>query len=72
MVHGPRSFNAAFTRAESTKFLVVVPISLMTILMLSSHLRLGLPKGPVGLPVTILKALLTSSILATCPAISIF
>ena len=34
------------------------------------HLRLGLPKGlfPVGLPVNILKALLPSSILATCPA----
>ena len=38
--------------------------------MLSSHLRLGLPKGlfPVGLPVKILKALLPYSILATCPA----
>ena len=41
-----------------------------SILMLSFHLRLGLPKGlfPVGLPVKILKALLPSSILATCPA----
>ena len=40
------------------------------ILILSSHLRLGLPKGlfPVGLPVKNLKALLPSSILATCPA----
>jgi hypothetical protein len=38
--------------------------------MLSSRLRLGLPKGffHVGLPVKILKALLLSSILATCPA----
>ena len=39
---------------------------------MSSYLRLGLPKGlfPVGLgpPVKILKALLTSSILATCSA----
>jgi hypothetical protein len=37
---------------------------------LSSHLRLGLPKGlfPVGLPVKILKALLPSYILATCSA----
>ena len=37
------------------------------ILILSSLLRLGLPKGlfPVGLPVKILKALLPSSILAT-------
>ena len=39
--------------------------------MLSSHLRLGLPKGifPVGLPVKkILKAFPPSSILATSPA----
>ena len=43
---------------------------LRPILILSSHLRLGLPKGlfPVGLPVKILKAFLTSSILATCSA----
>jgi len=41
-----------------------------SILILSSHLRPGLPKGlfSVGLPVRILKALLSSSILATCPA----
>ena len=40
------------------------------ILILSSHLRLDLPKGlfRVGLPVKILKDLLPSSILATCPA----
>ena len=40
------------------------------ILILSSHLRLGLPKGlfPVGLLVKILKAPLPSSILATCLA----
>ena len=39
-------------------------------LILSSHLRLGFPKGlfPVDLPVKILKALPPSSILATCPA----
>ena len=42
---------------------------LRSILTLTSHLRLGLPKGifPVGLPVKMLKALLPSSILATCP-----
>ena len=47
-----------------------IPISSRSILILSSHLRLGLPKGhfPVGLPVTILKELLLSSIQATCPA----
>ena len=42
-------------------------------LILSSYLRLGLPKGlfPVGLPVNILKALLPSPILHDVP-ISIF
>ena len=51
--------------AESTLFLVLKPISLKFILILSSHLRLGLPKGlfPAGVPVKILKALLPSSIL---------
>ena len=41
-----------------------------SILILSSHLRLGLPKGllPVSLPVKVLKTLLLSCILATCPA----
>ena len=38
-----------------------------SILILSSHLQLGLPKGlfPVALPVKILKALLIYSILVT-------
>ena len=38
--------------------------------MLYSNIRLDLPKDlfPVGLPVKILKALLPSFILATCPA----
>ena len=41
-----------------------------SILILTSHLRRGLPKGlfPIGLPVKILKALLPSSFLVTCPA----
>jgi hypothetical protein len=44
--------------------------SLRSILILSSHLSLGLPKGlfPVGVPVKTLKAFLHSSILATWPA----
>ena len=48
----------------------MIPISLISILILSSHLRLGLHKGifPAGVPVKILKAVLPSSILATCPA----
>ena len=49
---------------------VLAPIYLRFFIILSSHLRLGLPKGlfPVGLPVKIFKALLPSSILVTCPA----
>ena len=50
--------------------LVLIHISLKSILILSSHQRLDLPKGifPVGVPVKILKELLPSSILATRPA----
>ena len=49
--------------------LVLIPISLRSILILSSHLRLGLPNSffPVGLPAKILKALLPSFIMATWP-----
>ena len=48
----------------------LIPISSKSILILSSHLRLDLPKSlfPEGLRVKILKALLPSSILATWPA----
>ena len=48
---------------------LLISISLKSILILSSHLWLGLPKSlcPVGLPVKILEALLPSSILATWP-----
>ena len=48
----------------------LIPISSRSILILPSHLRRDLPKGlfPVGLPVKIVKALIPSSILATCPA----
>ena len=48
--------------------LVLTPISLRFIVILSSHLRLGVTKGlfPVGAPVKTLKALLPSSILAMC------
>ena len=78
MDYGTRRFNAAFTRA-----LKIVPILsrinpiprtdtyfLRSILILSTHLQLGLLKYlfPVGISTKILKALLPSSILATCPA----
>jgi hypothetical protein len=78
MVYRTRRFNAAFTRAlqlslswaEWTPFPALIPWSSRSILILSSHLRLGLPKGlfSLGLPVRILTALLPSSILATFPA----
>ena len=54
---------------EPKKFLVLMHISLISILIFSSHLRIGLPKGhfPEGTSVKMLKALLPS-ILATWPA----
>ena len=44
-------------------FLVLIPISLRSILILSSHLRLGLTKRflPIGLPIQILTAFLPFS-----------
>ena len=78
MAYGIRRFGAAFTAtfqqslsySESTQFLLLIPISLRSILILYSHLPLGLPRGifPVCLPVKMLKALLPSSILARLPA----
>ena len=70
--------NAAITRAlqyslssaESTQFLVLMPLSLRSIPILCSHLCLEVPNGGlfvVGLPDKMLKALLASSILAKWP-----
>jgi hypothetical protein len=46
------------------------PISLRSILMLPTHLRLGLPSGlyPSGFPNNILYAFIFSPIRPTCPA----
>ena len=49
---------------------LILTIYFRSILILFSHLHLSLPKGhlPVGVHVKILKALISSSILVTCPA----
>ena len=78
MVYRARGFNDAFKRAlqqsltyaELIQFLLLTPIPVRSILIVLSHLRLRLPRGlfSVGLTVKILKDLITSFILATCPA----
>ena len=62
--------NNPYPVPNQPHFPALIHISSRYILILSSHLRLGLPKGlfPVGLPVNILKALVLSFILATCSA----
>ena len=68
----PHSQGSPITCSMSriNQILRMIHIYLRPILILSSHLRLGLPKGlfPVSLPVKTLKVLLPSSILVTCPA----
>ena len=70
MPHSQGLSNNSYPESNQPKFPALLPISSRSILILSSHLRLGLPKGlfPAGLLVQILKVLLPSSILATCPA----
>jgi hypothetical protein len=75
--YGTRRFKIEFTRAlhlslswarpiQSTS---PHPISTSSILILSNHLRLGLPSGPLpsGFPTNNIYAFLFSSIRATCP-----
>ena len=54
-----QGLSKSLSWAESTQFLVFIPISLRSMLTLFCNLRQDLPKGlfPVGLPVKILKAL---------------
>jgi hypothetical protein len=76
--HGTRNFITVFTgsgywslsRTRCIQPTPFNPISLRSMLILSSHLRLGLPSGffPSGLPIKILYAFLIPPIRATCPA----
>jgi hypothetical protein len=75
--YGTRRFITVFTRAlhwslswaRSIQFTPSHYIYLRSILILSTHLRLGLPSGllPSGFPTNILYAFLFSPIRATCP-----
>ena len=66
MPHSQGLSNNPYSEPKSTQFLVLIPISLRSILILSLHLCLGLPTGlfPLGVHVKILTDL-PSSILAT-------
>ena len=70
IMHSQKLSNDPYPESNEPQFLVLIPIYLRSILILSSHLCLGLPKDlfPEGIPAKILKAPLTSSILATRPA----
>ena len=76
--YGTRRFITAFMRARhlslnwanSTQSIPPHPTSWRSILILSSHLRLGLPSGlyPSGFPIKTLHTPLLSPIRATCTA----
>jgi hypothetical protein len=76
--YGTRRFNTVFTTALHWSLSWAIsmqstpshPISLRSIVILSTHLRLGLPSGffPPGFPTNIPYAFLFSPNRATCPA----
>jgi hypothetical protein len=65
-----RAFHWSLSRATSIQSTPSHPISVRSLLILSTHLRLGLPSGlfPSGFHTNILYAFLFSPIRATCPA----
>jgi hypothetical protein len=65
-----RALHWSLFWARSIQSIPSHPISLRFILILSTHLRLGLPSGLFysGIPTNILYAFLFSPIRATCPA----
>jgi hypothetical protein len=69
--YGTRTFKEwSLSSARSIQSIPFRPISLKSILIFSTHLRLGLPNGhfPTGFPTNIVYAYLLSPIRATCPA----
>ena len=72
MAYGTWRFYAAFKIISILSRINPIPRTDTYLFKVHSNivLHLGLPKGlfPIGLPVKILKALLPSSILTTCPA----
>ena len=78
MAYETRKCNATFPRAlqrslswtELIPFLILTPNSFISLLTFSFHLDLEFPTSlfPIGLPIKILKVLLPSLRLTTCPA----
>jgi hypothetical protein len=67
-----RALHCSLSRVKSLQSIPLHPISLGSILVLSSHLRLGLPNSffPYGFPTEDLHIFLFSPMSATYPALS--
>jgi hypothetical protein len=66
MPHSQGPSSNPYSEPNQPKFLVLIPISLRSVLILSYHLRLGFSKDLFS--VKILKVFLLSYFLAICPA----
>ena len=67
MAYETRRFNASHIIPIPSQINQIPCFDIDFFQILAPHIRLGLPKGliPVGLPVKIFKALISSSVLAT-------